>query len=77
MPIYEYACKKCGHAFEHLHRTLNEAPPKCPSCGASRPAKQLSTFSTAVAGQNALPCEAAGACSTSACPTGSCPYSGN
>lgn len=30
MPIYEYACRDCGHEFEELVRG-NETP-ACPSC---------------------------------------------
>ena len=30
MPIYEYACKACGHEFETL--VLGETKPECPSC---------------------------------------------
>ncbi|NUQ11556.1 MAG: zinc ribbon domain-containing protein [Gemmatimonadaceae bacterium] len=31
MPIYEYACRWCGHQFETLVRAREV--PKCPSCG--------------------------------------------
>jgi putative FmdB family regulatory protein len=66
MPIYEYACKKCGKTFEHLHRTLSSPAPKCPACGASHPQKQLSVFSAAVAASESSVCDA--------CPTsGKCP----
>jgi len=44
MPIYEYTCSACGHAFEHLARTLSDTPSKCPASGAKKIAKQLSTF---------------------------------
>ena len=30
MPIYEYACRGCGHEFEQLVRTGDT--PACPSC---------------------------------------------
>jgi putative FmdB family regulatory protein len=30
MPIYEYACRSCGHEFEQLIRTGDTAA--CPSC---------------------------------------------
>ena len=30
MPIYEYACRNCGHEFEQLIRTGDTAA--CPSC---------------------------------------------
>jgi putative FmdB family regulatory protein len=45
MPIYEYQCKKCGHAFEHLHNTSDLSAPACPECGAANPEKVLSSFS--------------------------------
>ena len=32
MPTYEYACPKCGHAFEQF-QSMNDAPlTKCPVC---------------------------------------------
>jgi len=49
MPIYEYTCTACGHAFEHLARTLADTPEKCPACGAKKIRKQLSTFAPAAA----------------------------
>ena len=30
MPIYEYACRGCGHGFEQLIR--GEETPECPEC---------------------------------------------
>ncbi len=30
MPIYEYRCEACGHAFETL--VLGKTAPECPSC---------------------------------------------
>ncbi|HEY8176298.1 MAG TPA: zinc ribbon domain-containing protein [Gemmatimonadaceae bacterium] len=33
MPIYEYACKSCGHEFEKLVR--GGKTPVCASCGAA------------------------------------------
>ncbi|MGE0683778.1 MAG: FmdB family zinc ribbon protein [Candidatus Binatia bacterium] len=32
MPIYEYACKKCGN-FEITQRITEEPLKKCPTCG--------------------------------------------
>lgn len=49
MPIYEYVCSRCENGFEHLARTVNEAPPACPECGAKGAHKQFSTFAPAVA----------------------------
>lgn len=33
MPIYEYACKKCGN-FEIMQRITEDPLKKCPTCGA-------------------------------------------
>lgn len=55
MPIYEYACKQCGHEFETLVRA--SAVANCPSCSSTKLDKKLSLFSsgksTATAGQPA------------------------
>ncbi|GIX02953.1 MAG: hypothetical protein KatS3mg112_1890 [Thermogutta sp.] len=40
MPIYEYTCEKCGAQFELLIR--NNEEPRCPQCGTTDVAKQLS-----------------------------------
>lgn len=69
MPIYEYACKKCGHEFEHLVR-MGEKP-SCPSCGADRLAKKFSVPAAHTAGSSDPPCSPreAGVCCD---PTGCC-----
>ena len=49
MPIYRYACAKCDRGFEaRLERTSDPAP-ACPSCGATKAKKQLTTFAVASA----------------------------
>ncbi|MBT3294681.1 MAG: zinc ribbon domain-containing protein [Verrucomicrobia bacterium] len=73
MPIYEYRCEACGHAFEHLARTLSDVAAACPECGAAKPAKQLSAFSTTDS-STALPC-AGGACPAAGCGGGAMPAS--
>ena len=45
MPIYEYACSRCGNEFETLVR--NGAAPECPACHSTELAKKLSVFATA------------------------------
>ena len=36
MPIYEYACKSCGAAFDRLRKYAErELAPDCPKCGAA------------------------------------------
>jgi putative FmdB family regulatory protein len=44
MPVYEYVCMKCEAHFEELVRGDQEV--SCPDCGATKVAKQLSTFAT-------------------------------
>jgi putative FmdB family regulatory protein len=62
MPIYEYACRRCGASFEEIRRAENrlDAPP-CTACGAAETSLRLSApgFVGAAAG-GAAP----GACST-------------
>jgi len=42
MPIYEYACTQCGHAFEALVRS--GTTPQCPQCQSVALDKLLSVF---------------------------------
>ena len=46
MPIYEYACRQCGHQFETLVRSGSQ--PECPHCRSSELDKQLSMIATLV-----------------------------
>ena len=32
MPIYDYACRACGHEFEALTRGSSSKTPTCPEC---------------------------------------------
>ena len=43
MPLFDYACKLCGHRFEFLVRSGGE-PPACPECKSPEVEKQLSMF---------------------------------
>lgn len=40
MPIFEYTCQQCGHAFEALVRSATL--PACPTCRSTQLEKQLS-----------------------------------
>lgn len=55
MPIYEYACRECGHEFEALVRSGTAV--ECPSCRSVELQKRLSVFATptATAAAAALP----------------------
>jgi putative FmdB family regulatory protein len=33
MPIYEYACRKCGERTEVLQKAKDKPPERCPKCG--------------------------------------------
>jgi putative FmdB family regulatory protein len=32
MPIYEYGCESCGHAFERLQKISDDPIKDCPEC---------------------------------------------
>lgn len=62
MPLYEYTCESCGHRFELLQPMGRGADGViCPSCGAERARRELSTFASSVAGGKATAAPA-GAC---------------
>ena len=42
MPIYEYACRSCGHEFEELQKISEKPLVKCPSCGSKSLVKKVS-----------------------------------
>jgi len=64
MPLFEYACRACGHHFEFLTRADKTAA--CPACTSADLEKQLSAFAvagTAVSSSKsaaAAPCDACG-----------------
>ena len=43
MPLYDYACRACGHEFEVLVRGT-DAPSGCPECKSQDLERLLSTF---------------------------------
>jgi len=68
MPIFEFACRQCGHRFEELIRGTPSA--ECPSCGSDDPEKLLSATAAHVSGSSGkLPV-------TSACPPADAPPCG-
>ncbi len=70
MPLYEYACRSCGHQFEYLTRA--DRSPACPSCSSTELEKQLSVFAVSAgsspAAQRDMP--AAGPCGACGDPRG-------
>jgi putative FmdB family regulatory protein len=61
MPIYEYQCRKCGVIFERFQK-LNEDGEflNCPACGAKKPEKILSGFSSSKRSESSSSCGPSG-----------------
>jgi putative FmdB family regulatory protein len=69
MPIYEFVCMSCETHFEELVRGDMEIA--CPECGATKVAKQLSTFSmVGNAGQTGAFSSGGGGCCGGSCGCG-------
>lgn len=58
MPIYEYACRSCGHEFETLVRGAET--PSCAQCASAELEKKLSVFAAPAGGEPAA--SACGSC---------------
>jgi putative FmdB family regulatory protein len=50
MPIYEYACEKCGHEFEVEQRMSAEPVKSCPVCRARKVKRLISRTSFVLKG---------------------------
>jgi putative FmdB family regulatory protein len=61
MPIYEYRCRKCEVIFERFQK-VNEGGESltCPACGAKKPEKILSSFSSSKGSESSSSCDPAG-----------------
>jgi putative FmdB family regulatory protein len=59
MPFYEYECVSCGHRFDVMltmrEREDREKALACPSCGARKPRRMISTFATGNSNEPAPP----------------------
>ena len=64
MPIFEYACRACGHEFETLVR--GGETPACERCTSAELDKKLSVFAAQSSGE----AEAPAACGTCGHPSG-------
>ena len=42
MPIFDYQCQACGHAFDILQKSSDDVLQKCPECGELKLCKLLS-----------------------------------
>jgi len=48
MPIYEYGCDACGHAFERLQKVSDQPVKDCPECDTAGAVKKLVSRSSFV-----------------------------
>ncbi|MFY7905867.1 MAG: FmdB family zinc ribbon protein [Burkholderiaceae bacterium] len=72
MPIFEYACNGCGHAFETLVRS--GTVPACPQCHGTELHKLLSVPAKPADNTGmALPASPCGSCDAPGSHTG-CPF---
>jgi putative FmdB family regulatory protein len=65
MPIYEYACRGCGHQFEYLVRGAET--PTCPQCGQADLTKNFSAPAAHTGGKKDPACPAKDSCGASRC----------
>ena len=66
MPLFDYACRDCGHRFEAL--VQGRSKPACPECAGRKLEKQLAAF--AVSSGRPDPAPAPGGCGTCGDPRG-------
>jgi putative FmdB family regulatory protein len=68
MPLFEFACRSCGHKFEYL--TRGGQSPACPSCSGEDLEKQLSVFAVSAGTPAASLPDAPAPCGTCGDPRG-------
>lgn len=73
MPIYEYVCQDCEHAFEELVRSnRDEKAMVCPSCSSKRVGRKLSVFAAQRDAKQAAATPMTGGCGRCGDPNGPC-----
>ena len=60
MPLFDYACRDCGHRFEAL--VQGRAKPACPECESKKLEKQLSAFAVSSGRPDPAPIAGCGSC---------------
>jgi len=66
MPLYEYGCPDCLHAWEVLLDRHDSTAPDCPLCGATAE-RRVSTFAVVAAPSSRPASPASGGCGSSDC----------
>lgn len=73
MPVYEYTCKDCNHAFEQfIQAQREERSIRCPSCG-GKVERQFSVISSPRVAPDSSPTPP-GPCGQCGQADGSCPF---
>ena len=68
MPLRDFVCRACGHAFEAL--VMGKDQPACPECGSPELTRQMSTFAGRIGGMGGPDSSNGGKCS--GCAGGRC-----
>ncbi len=66
MPLYEYICEACEHAFEVLVRNADDTEVRCSACGSAGARKRFSAFAMSMSNSSS---GAEGFAGPSGCPT--------
>lgn len=73
MPIYEYICADCGHAFEDFVQSSSDRKtPACPKCDSHKAARQFSLFAAREGQQASSGGAMPGGCGRCGDPNGPC-----
>jgi putative FmdB family regulatory protein len=70
VPIYEYECNDCGHAFEFLVRGEEKAV--CPACGRAHLTRAMSAPAAHTGVTRDPSCPSHGMCNSPHCGGGGC-----
>lgn len=68
MPVYEYVCKRCAHAFEEL--VMGSERPACPECRSADLEKKFSVFAAGGEGKGSDDLPSPGSCGACGDPRG-------
>jgi putative FmdB family regulatory protein len=61
--MYEYACRKCGHSFEKLVKSMSSSDAvACPECASKQTDRKFSVFAVGSEGSKAASAPAGPGC---------------
>lgn len=67
MPLYEYGCPDCLHAWESLQDRFDSPAPSCPQCGSDGSERRVSTFAVVAPTMGGPARPTSGGCGSGAC----------